>query len=182
MQDSYESNCVDPDGNPNKKNCWVEAGYTTYGSTDHHLSPPCVQAPANCYFWADNRPGGAYHEHPLGNIPNSDYGQGVYLFIDKSATNTYFVEVGAPSKNYYTSSTGNSMAPNYITMGEELYGTNGASSPFTNFSYNSWYSSQNNSQHYQANAGRVTSQGPPNAKWNPPPNGSNFGGTLQTWT
>jgi hypothetical protein len=42
--DSYESTCIDPSGG-SSHNCWVEEGYTTYGTTDHHESQPCATPP-----------------------------------------------------------------------------------------------------------------------------------------
>jgi len=98
LADTTTNNCVDPDNPQNTHDaCWVEAGYTTYGTNNHHKSPSCTKAPANCYFWADNRPGGGYTEHPVAQVLGTDYGSGgLYLIIDRASSNSFQVTLSTP--------------------------------------------------------------------------------------
>jgi len=67
----YDGNYGDsacPIPNSSSHYCWIEAGYSTWGNPNHHIAPSCTGGVANCFFWADNRPNGGYHEHAVANI------------------------------------------------------------------------------------------------------------------
>lgn len=181
--DSYEPTCTDPDGGSSHQ-CWIETLYTTYGWVDHHKSSPCASPPVNCYVWADNRPGGGYHEHPLGVVNSKDYGGGLYLEISETryGSSSWKVDLSTPSGiNYNEASTGNQMYPDDIEIGQELYGTYWASSGQSDYYYNRWKSTGNGSWNYQCPSGSVTSNNPPYGFWNYAPrcNPSNFGGDFR---
>ncbi|MGB8347238.1 MAG: hypothetical protein WCD86_20290 [Ktedonobacteraceae bacterium] len=180
LTDSYESSCIDPSGGQSH-NCWVEAGYTTYGTTDYHKSKPCVTPPANCYYWADNRPGGGYHEHPIANVHSSDYGQGLFLqtYETSYGVGPFNIELGTPSGTYNEQSTSNSMQPDTITIGQELFGTTGAGSNQSDYYYNEWDDLNTGVWHYQTGPGQKTSGNPPYGFWTTPPNCCNYGGDFR---
>jgi hypothetical protein len=83
----------------------------------HVLHPP-----VNCYYWADNRPGGGYHEHPIAKVQSTDYGQGLFLqtYETSYGGGTFSVYFGAPSLSFTGYSRDNTMLPDTITIGQEL--------------------------------------------------------------
>ena len=86
------------------------------------------------------------------------------------------------SANWTYDSTNNSMAANEVHIGEELYGTSGASSPFINFTYNYYLV---NGTWYPQGAGSLGANGveqdlPPYAYWNGSVGGSTGGDFLTT--
>jgi hypothetical protein len=147
---------------------WVEAGYSTYtnssGTTDD-------------YFWADNRPGGGYHEHELQTVPGGDYGGYVSVVIAKDSGATYDVDFFSDTWNYTGYSTNNTMSSNKIWQGQELAGNEGASAPGANFIYSAWEGS-NHVWNYQTTSGTedITNSSWANGYWSAPPDGSNQGG------
>jgi len=75
------------------------------------------------------------------------------------------------------------MQPDTIQVGEELYGTSGASSPTTDFYANEWYGTAHNEIHYQTNSGTgKQSSNPPYADWLNPPDPTNYGGVWYVHT
>jgi hypothetical protein len=109
-------------------NCWVEAGIkneTGYGYTFS--------------FWADQRPnGGGYHNHYMNAFFQGDFDHDTTFYIFENGSNRFAVVKTVAGVNgcmYVCSaswteySTNNSMSPNYITLGAELAGSSGASSP-----------------------------------------------------
>lgn len=73
LSDQHSSQCT---GVQPFKECWVEAGYSTYTATDTDPSSCVSNSAANCYYWADVRPHEVfpYSEHVIANIPLGDYG------------------------------------------------------------------------------------------------------------
>jgi hypothetical protein len=168
-------------------NCWVEAGLkneTGYGSTFS--------------FWADQRPGGGYHNHYNNGITQGDIGHSITFFIYKTGTNQWRVTKAHAGVNGCTSqcsadwtqySTNNSMVANYITLGDELAGSSGASSPDIHFTWNFYY---NNSSWYPQGAGNPGAglvgagltpppDDPPYAYWANGQVGGPTGGDLDTY-
>jgi hypothetical protein len=150
---------------------WVEAGYSTY-SNDHYTSID--------YFWADLRPGSSYYEHVLSTVPSGDYGNYANLTIKRSSSSSFSVSISSPNYSYSGSSTSNSMTPNDINIGQELYGTIGASAPTAHYIYNQWIDTSNVS-HYQTANGSITSDSPPYAGWTTWPSSSSTGGNMYTY-
>lgn len=146
-------------------NCWVEAGIkdqTGYGYTFS--------------FWADRRPGGGYNNHFRFALTQSDFNHSITFEIFKSGTNQWTVEkhhagvngcAEGCSASFTEYSTNNSMAANYITLGAELAGTNGASSPTIHFTYNYWYDGSTYHPQGSGNpgAGILPPGDPPYAFW-----------------
>lgn len=166
-------------------NCWIEAGIkneTGYGYTFS--------------FWADQRPGGGYHNHFMNGIIVGDIGYSITLWIFKTGTNQWQVSKTRAGVNGCTSqcsadwtnySTSNSMAANYITLGDELAGSSGASSPDIHFTYNYWYNGSWHSQGAGNPGARIigANGGPPDdppfAYWVNGQVGGPTGGDLDTY-
>ena len=120
-------------------NCWVEAGIkneTGYGYTFS--------------FWADQRPnGGGFHNHYMNAFLQGDFDHDTTFFIFEDGNKNEFEVAKAIagvngctqfcSNGWVMYSTSNSMSPNYITLGAELAGSSGASSPNIHFTYNYYY-------------------------------------------
>jgi hypothetical protein len=167
--------------------CWVEAGYQTYttnNATNGGGQPSCItNSAANCYFWADNRPGnGSFHEHVVANVPSSDYGNNTSFYIQQgSSPSNWNVQIATASGNYYQgTSTFNGMSPSDIEIGQELYGTDGAGANQTDFFYSEWADTQGHGFHYQTSPGTITTDQPPYGYWVDSPNDINNGGDFCT--
>lgn len=145
--------------------CWVEAGLST------DLG----------YFWAENLPGGIYHQHSIGYIPTGDSGQKANIFIIKTHNaNEWQIKISSPYTSYgYQYAENNTITPNVIQTGTELSGS-GAYSPTTTYTNNSWIDSSYYT-HPQTNAGYLSPYAPPPyVQWYIQPSTSNPGGEL--WT
>jgi hypothetical protein len=151
---------------------WVEAGYSTY-SNDHLTRVD--------YFWADKRPIYGYVEHDLASVPSGDYGNYASVYINRSSSSSFEVTINSPGYYFDGSSTNNSMSPNDINIGQELYGTNGALAPNADLIDNAYIDTSNNF-YYQTTMGNRTEDGPPYAWWAiyPTPPNSSTGGDLVT--
>jgi hypothetical protein len=147
---------------------WVEAGYSTYNTSNFETH--------NSYYWADLRPGYAYAEHEIAQVPAGDYGGNVSIEIEQGSGNTYDVFFGSNTWGYTGYSTSNTMSPNTIWEGEELAGTGGASAPTAAFTSSQWLNGS--TWVYQTTSGtvQVTNSSVGNGYWSVPPNGSNQGG------
>lgn len=167
---------------PNVYLCWIEAGYSTWGVPNAHFSNSCIgpNGIANCYFWADNRPNGGYHEHPTANI--TQYGVYADFTIERNSTSSPTWDVYVNGGHYQ--STSNNFPVSDIQIGEELYGTGGANSPYTLWTYNRWRSTRDNSWNFQGNSGSpIGPYNPPYGGWlHPPAGSSNGGGTFWACT
>ena len=165
----------------NDGNCWVEAGYLADNNAGN-----CVQAYALCYFWADNRPGGGFHEHNR-LLPSDDVGTNTQFIIERDQYNSSYWYVSIYTANngdgdFFGTSTNNLIYPQDIQIGMELAGSSGAHAPFAYFSQNGWESSGHyGSFNWQGNSGSWFQKNPPvNSGWDYPPNGSNQGGIWDT--
>jgi PKD repeat protein len=132
-------------------NCWVEAGYSTYGSN--------VQ-----YYWADQRPdahGGNYNEHPITSVPSGDYGNYTWFDIHRTSGNSFLATISDSSYYWTGSSTYNSMTPNQVNMGQELAGNGGASAADAYYIYMYYYDTNNNQTQMDTGTGNRINQSPP---------------------
>lgn len=155
--------------------CWVEAGISTWPANNPNS---CNQGTdSTCLFWADNRFGsGGYHEHPFYNfgrdgVDLTPYYVTIALFNTNGAslsgsTWTVNADVYNADNSLVASTTGtsthNTMAPAYITIGSELSNSGATAGDFY-FAYNEW-ESVSGQWPYQTNPGI-------NGSTNPPPNG-----------
>jgi len=157
--------------------CWIEIGYGTFAPG---TSPnPSCNTYVVCYFWADNRPNGGYHEHDLEVVPSGDYGYLTDVYIWWQGASIWNVELSSNSGfTYENQSKDNPFNPKYIRVGTELAGTTGASSYPANFDYNQW--EENGNWQYQTNSGTVQQQWPIVAYWLTPPASGNYGGDFYT--
>ena len=189
LVDGSNANCVI---NNIHVNCEIEAGYATYGPNAFDNKNSCaVNGRVNCYFWADQRYNGGYHEHALGgNIPSGDYGGFVLIEIyfnpgvtDSCASNQkqghWTVYIGGPSNDHWTQvSTCNPMAvgnsKDYITIGEELH-SYGAESPSTTWIDNFWRDNNGNWRDQYRNFDTREQDNPPYSGWIIPPSQSSSG-------
>jgi hypothetical protein len=117
-------------------------------------------------------------------VPQADYGGTVALqIVEGSTTSTWDVVFASRSWNYRGYSTGNTMSPNLIYEGQELAGTEGASAPVATFTLSAYQLSDHVTWNYQTIPGNlnITLSSVDNGYWNPPPNGSNLGGTWEDY-
>jgi len=135
-------------------NYWVETGITVGPVQGHGV---CT---SDCYYWADNRPGSGYNEHFLANVPQTDYGKFTGFSVSNQGGGTFHVSITGYNGAYSGDSTGNSMSPNWIQTGMELYGSSGGYALQAQYTGNVW--STGGSYNYQTNDGG-----------NGPPGGSN---------
>jgi hypothetical protein len=164
-------------------NCWVEAGMS---SVANGRGNPV-------YFWADQRPGGGYHEHIFTEVPSGDYGHTATLDIRKTSSSTFTAAIYTYTSSYYGYSTANQMSPGYVDAGSELSGSGSAyplasQAPRADFTHNEFVDGSGN-YHYQDYHHYNPGSGPLYAGGAPPPyltvvsipNGStNSGGDFYT--
>jgi len=159
--------------------CWVEAGYSSF-------TPWFSEYTA--YFWADQRPGSGYYEHDWGTVPGRDYGQNAHVVILANSPGTQqfnvwiWTDVGTL---YYGLSTSNTMSANGITIGQELYGSSGASAAHSAFTFNAyattWFTNGTFYGYFQSTDGSVSTGSPPYDSWVVHPASSGSGGNFSTW-
>jgi hypothetical protein len=165
--------------------CWVEAGYADGGAANGEIG--------QYFFWADVRPCscGGYHEHDSGVLQSGDYGNEAGVGIFRNDSSDWGVYVNGAVTSISGTSTGQTMSPALILIGQELVGTSGANAPTAHFTYNYWQSTRDNSWHLQTVNGTLdpcldnicTPINPPWAGWvtnQAPPNGN--GGNFYTCT
>jgi hypothetical protein len=149
---------------------WVEAGYST-NSNDHITYVD--------YFWADTRPGYGHYEHILSSVPPGDYGNYVNLTIKLTSSSSFQALISSPNYSYSATSINNSMSPNDITIGQELFGSSGASAPTAHF-INNQYINTSNVSIYQYLNGSLSTPNPPYGGWTTQPRYSSTGGNMYT--
>ncbi|MHB8598348.1 MAG: hypothetical protein ACYDER_16215 [Ktedonobacteraceae bacterium] len=173
--------------------CWVEGGISTYSANEPDSCN--LGHDSTCGFWADNRIGGGYHEHPLYNFGADGVDLTPYLFYISIFNNDGFSSSGSiweltidiyKNGNYiagpYGQSKNNSMNVNDITIGSELSDSGGSAAPFY-FQYNEWMDGSG-IFHYQTNTGVNNSiNPPPSGYWwiNPCNCQGNTGGSFKTY-
>lgn len=154
------------------QNYWVEDGYSTY-SNGHSTRID--------YFWADSRPnGGGYTEHDLATVPSGDFGHNSTFQIYGLCCSEYQVEIYSPSNIYNGTSTANSMSPTDVVIGQELFGTSGASAPTANFVDNEYINTSGGGVYFTT-APNPQQSSPVHAVWAVKPASGNSGGKLQTY-
>lgn len=178
LVDTTHTCYVDP-GNQGQTYCWVEGGYVRRGNE------------SEIWFWADDRlcSGCYYIEHDSGQLLSGDYGSGAAITIVKNASaGKWDVTIYGNSSRYTGQSTSNNMTPNYIQIGQELYGTNSANAPTASYEQNSWDATNGTGWHYQTNNGNFNGlnsgapYNPPWSGWRTQPSSSSTGGLWYTCT
>jgi hypothetical protein len=162
FQQDYNSNC-----NSGGHICWVEVGYML---DSHGFN----------YFWADLRPNQSYAIHYFGTAHN-DLGYYTSFLIERASSTSFEVAVNSHTAFYTGYSTSNSMTPDDSVIGQELYGTSGASAPTATFIDNEYKAG--GTWHYQVSSYEVDLPPDPPVTWRvvSPANGnSNAGGTFQS--
>lgn len=98
---------------------WVEVGYA-YGPVGGHNGADAK------WFWADNRPGGGYHEHVPSNVaePSTFLNQNVSVATSYAGSNVWNVYIGGTSVG---TSTGNPGPSDALQVGLEVYSDSTAS-------------------------------------------------------
>lgn len=157
--------------------CDVEAGYIYRNGGNE------------AWFWVDIRPnGGLYHEHDSPALASGDYGNVADMTINPNGTpGQWSVQIVGHSSSYGGTSTNDSIAPNAIQIGQELYGFGGANAPKALFQDNEWLSSSSG-WYYQYVDGTIdyyrNPNNPPWAGWDQghDPAHYPYGGVLYTCT
>jgi hypothetical protein len=158
--------------------CWIETGYVDYYSTNQ------------TFFWADERPGQPFTFELMKNVSNSDYGNTDHFVIikDKRVTPAGF-EILVYNDSSTTllegTSNDNAMMGKQIIIGQELFGSGGASAPKAIFTHNLFAVQAlgpGNAFVYntQTIEGMVTSDNPPSGQWDTNPATSADGGQFST--
>ncbi len=165
--------------------CWVEVGYLADNGTVAGNAGASGLDPH--FFWADSRPNGGFVWHDLGGIPDTYYGQKVFLLILKQGTNTWSASVypigiqGAPTLT--GTSTNNAMTPQSGLMGQELFGTKGGTAGPVTYTVTGIKAAGSSSPLLSTvtTDGSVTSNNPPRGTWLTKPSvPSANGGVFQT--
>jgi hypothetical protein len=97
-------------------------------------------------FWADSHPnGGGFHAHYGPILSSGDFGHDMPVYIQQlSGGISYSTSVRGASHRYDGLSTNNPISPFYITVGQEIYGSSGASEqPYVQLKSNQWEDTQN---------------------------------------
>lgn len=162
--------------------CWIEmgalAGPAWFTDTATHL------------FWAENRPastaGGAsaFYFHVLANPNSEELSSHADYVITRDArpvTGNGWIIAATTASNQYVATTQNSMTPpQRIIIGQELYGSEGASAPSADFDATAVGTDPNQYDNAEVTtSGLVTSDSPPTASWQLPPS-SGAGGVFIT--
>lgn len=137
------------------KRCWVEQGIINDGSAPY-------------FFWADVRPidkGLNYHDGPqFGGY----FGDTANFTIQQTSSNTWSVSTTilncGCSYQLQRYSTSNTMHADDINIGQELAGTDGASAPRADFTYNYWFNGSWHPQGYGNGPGPFADN-PPHGAW-----------------
>ena len=160
--------------------CWTEGGYAAGGSNN---------GTTLYFFFADVRPCscGGYHEHDSTELQGGDFGSYAGIGIYQTSSSTWQVNVFGAVTSYSGTSTGQTMSPTMIVIGQELSGTSGALAPTANFLNNEWRDTTVENWHNQTADGTLDpcisgicpSNNPPWSGWvsgQDPPNypGGNF--------
>jgi hypothetical protein len=165
--------------------CWVEAGYLADNGTVTGNSGSSGTDPH--FFWADSRPNSTFIFHAFGSIPSNYFGHQVIVLILQNGTNTWDVDIqpifiqGAPT--LFATSTNNSMNPQSAEMGQELFGTNGASADPATYTVTGIKTASSTGILIPTinTDGSVTNASPPNGAWLVKPSDPNAnGGKFQT--
>jgi hypothetical protein len=164
--------CVDLLNNINDL-CWVEVGM---------ISEPDFFSGTH-YFWADMRPGDVFWFHDLGPVPNADKTAQTPtgFFISQPFLNEFQVAIiSLQGTLIFENSTNNTMVPDRVEMGQELYGTSGAhSAGAADYTFLTYYSGQFGLP-IGVTSSTQLSGSPPFFSWIHQPAGENGGGEFQT--
>jgi hypothetical protein len=128
MVDSGNANCG------NYGMCWLELGALA--------GPAWFSDDATHLFWAENRPaaGGnsaGFFFHPLATPSGNELNSHVDYVITRDArpvSGDGWIIAATTSANQYVATTNNALnSPTRVQIGQELYGTSGASAPIVDF-------------------------------------------------
>ncbi|HLG65102.1 MAG TPA: hypothetical protein VKY19_24425 [Ktedonosporobacter sp.] len=146
---------------------WVEAGITAQINLNNNT--PTL-------FWADNRPGGGFHNHFSGPLVSGDYGANALTRITLSGSNTYNISISAPITNFSGVSTNSFVNPDGIWIGMELCGSQGASVPPVGITNNRWLDGVGGWHYQTTDAPVISLNSPANGYWFARPSQSSTGG------
>jgi hypothetical protein len=176
------------------KACWVEAGVATYTAQSPYNTAGCNPGHDSiCLFWADNRPGDSYNEHPvyyLGPYGTDLSGYAFLITITNAngvtaSGTTWVVDIqvwygGFNLAEVRGTSTDNVMNVNAVTIGSELFGTDATAGDFY-LEDNQWRDTSG-VWHYRTGDGTNNSTGsPPYGHWSVTPSTSSTGGKFVTY-
>lgn len=154
--------------------CWIEVGYSTFtdgsGTTEQ-------------YFWGQTTPNGIFSSTPLGAIPSADYGNSTFFQVSGTgASGPFSWAIISGTKDLSMSNIANGMSPNWEIIGQELYGTQGASANRAYFTDNQWKDTHTGNFNYQPVDGNPLATNPPYQGWSIHPANSSTGGKMWTNT
>ena len=151
--------------------CWIETGYTDYRSSKQ------------TFFWADKRPGKPFAFELREDVAAGNYDQMQHFRIIKDGRTTpnlfqVFMYNDSSSTFFQGTSNDNAMKGNQIIIGQELYGTAGASAPQATFTHNLFAAEALGPANVflsnaQIQLGSLTNNNPPMGGWDiaPPSSG-----------
>lgn len=180
---------VDPTNCTQQTNgqCWVETGYIDSPPPDPN-NPN--QSKNQSYFWADERPGSTFMFELFQDVPASELGNTDHFVIinDTSTTPGGFqilVYNNSSTTLLQGTSNDNTMVGTQIIIGQELFGSAGASAPQAAFTHNMFATqalSPGNMFVYntQTAEGTVINKSPPFGQWDTDPATSPDGGQFST--
>ena len=177
---------VDYACNYGRATCWVEAGYSTYLPND--LNDCILNSNVRCYFWAEERPDGTYAEHTPNGVRINSYDHYTKFSIVRSADydslwNVTITPLAGTDGPFSGQSHNNTIYPHDIQIGQELFGTGGASAPDAYFIGNRQLI-KNSSWAYQhnRNGSPLNNPGPTTSYWYVYPDQDSTGGLFVTCT
>ena len=159
--------------------CTVQ-GFSSGGTTWVETSF-LARSGAYTFFWADCRPGKPFFSEVLASVPASVYGTSPYFSINRPSTApTFSVTITSSGFSANRTSIDNTMAPDRIRIGTELFGSSGGF-----FGTASWTHSRyvhNNNHIYQHRTGDSTIvNAPVQGWWQVPAAPGNNGGDWRTF-
>lgn len=159
--DRNDKNCS------NYSMCWIELGALA--------GPAWFNDKATHLFWAENRPtsggdGAGFFFHPLANPVGNELNSHVDYLITRDArpvNGNGWIVAATTSANQYIASMNNAMTPpKTVEIGQELYGTSGASAPIVDFDATAIGTSTTVWDNAEVtNDGTVSSDSPPIGYW-----------------
>lgn len=131
------------------------------------------------FFWAECKPGGYFNDYLFSVVPSGVYGTSPYFEIKRTASSTFRTRISASGYSATDYSYSNSMVPDRIRIGTELFGTSGGYSNQASWTHNRYI--HGNSHYYQFRDGdsKVVNS-PVQAWWQTVPASGNNGGDWRT--
>ncbi len=165
---------------------WLAAGYETYPLMTSDYSQEYIQQV--WYFWSEQRPPvninpgtstptptptigqpGSASFHWLGQVPSDAMRQWAHYDIHQTGPLQYTISINQirsanGTVSYTTVDTGNTLAPDELVIGQELFGNNGATAPFAFYANAQGYDTTFTA-HVETDVGAVRHDDPPFGKW-----------------